>query len=278
MGYKKYTDVQEKQIALEYIDGATADQLAEKYGFSTRKSVTDKVKKYFPDQWEEIKNNKRIKKKGYDYKLEKISNEFDAYFLGLLLTDGYVSREKAVGIDLVDEDCIAFLSKSIGREYQSYKSNMSNEKIRYRLLLTDKQLVKNLERLGVVPNKTAILEGPQLLPEEEQYIPYIIRGIIDGDGTIGIAGGSTGASVGMRITSKSEKFANWLKEILEQRLFFKEVMIHQDHSDCYVVESYRKDNMLKLIALCYDKPFGMIRKYEKLRKTFNDYNKDFLLS
>jgi hypothetical protein len=29
--------------------------------------------------------------------------------------------------------------------------------------------------------------------------------------------------------------------------------------------------------MSYNKPFGMARKYEKIRKTFRDYNKDLLL-
>ena len=36
-------------------------------------------------------------------------------------------------------------------------------------------------------------------------------------------------------------------------------------------------NILKLIALVYNKPFGMNRKYNNLRKTFRDYNNDALL-
>ena len=35
--------------------------------------------------------------------------------------------------------------------------------------------------------------------------------------------------------------------------------------------------ILKLIALVYNKPFGMNRKYNNLRKTFRDYNNDALL-
>lgn len=47
MGYKKYTKEQELQIVEEYRQGASADDLALKYGFKTRKSITDKVKNIF---------------------------------------------------------------------------------------------------------------------------------------------------------------------------------------------------------------------------------------
>ena len=83
MGYKKYSKEQELQIVEEYQQGASAEILREKYGFKTRKSITDKVKKYFPNDWENIKQQNKNAKKGYCYKMEKLSNEFDAYFFRL---------------------------------------------------------------------------------------------------------------------------------------------------------------------------------------------------
>ena len=130
--------------------------------------------------------------KGYSYSFEKIKSEFDAYFLGLLLTDGYVTtRGTDIGIDLCDEDCIKFLSDIIGKEYKAYEYHSNNDLvkssgIRYRLILSiGKDGVKEAERFGLVKNKSLILSAPKLNCEEEKFIPYIIRGIIDGDGSIG---------------------------------------------------------------------------------------------
>ena len=95
MGYKKYSKEQEMQIVKEYKQGIPVEQLKEKYGYKTRKSITDKVKKYCSqEEFEQIKNNRNIIKKGYEYKLKKIQNEFDAYFIGLLLTDGYIIKDR----------------------------------------------------------------------------------------------------------------------------------------------------------------------------------------
>ena len=33
--------------------------------------------------------------------------------------------------------------------------------------------------------------------------------------------------------------------------------------------------ILKFYTLCYDQPFGMQRKYKKIREMFRDYNKNF---
>lgn len=277
MGQKKYSREQELQIVEEYRQGASADELAIKYGYKGRKSITDKVKKYFPNNYKEIFEENKNKRKGYNYKLKNIENNFDAYFLGLLLTDGYiVSNRHQVGIDLADEDCISFLSASIGKSYNTYQRNRQHEfngkiikdkQAMHRLLLTDKELISNLKRFGVIEHKSLILPPPQLTEQEEQFIPYIIRGIIDGDGTFDVRPNT----IGVRITTKSEKFAQWLKDVLENKMFLKDIKIH-NNSNIYVVETYQRENLLKIYTLSYNQPFGMMRKYNKIRETFRDYN------
>lgn len=272
MGYKKYSKEQEMQIVEEYKQGIPVEQLKEKYGYKTRKSITDKVKKYCSqEEFEQIKNNRNIIKKGYEYKLEKIQNEFDAYFIGLLLTDGYIIKDRnQVGIDLIDEDCISYLSKSIGKKYNKYKGR-ENEQEKFRLVLSDKDLIQNIKRFGVIENKTDIIPAPQLLSEEEKFIPYLIRGIIDGDGNIDIRNNC----VGFRIATKSKEFAEWIRYVLENKMFMQDISIN-NNSNIYIIETYQIQNFLKLFALSYSKPFGMMRKYIKIGETFRDYNNPFL--
>lgn len=272
MGYKKLSNEQEKQLVQEYVSGVPVKDLMVKYNFATKKSITDKVKKHYGENYKELIDLAKANRKGYHYTFEKINSQFDAYYLGLLLTDGYISVRNEVGLDLIDEDCISFLSNSIGKKYNVIKNYKSNEQIRYRLILSDKELVNNLQKYGVVRNKTLILEGPQLLPEEEKFIPYIIRGIIDGDGNV------TPTSYGapqFSIYTASEKFADWLVYVLENKMYM--IDIHKtfqknDTKGLWKISSADHNNILKLISLSYDKPFGMKRKYEKIRKTFNDYN------
>ena len=272
MGYKKLSNEQELQLVQEYVDGAPVKVLMERYGFATKKSIMDKVKKHYPNNYKELIENAKNNRKGYNYKLEKIENEFDAYYLGLLLTDGYIVENSKVGIDLIDEDCIQFLSKSIGKEYKSYLQE--NHQTKHRLILNDKELVSNLKRLGVVPNKSYIIKAPQLLKEEEKFIPYILRGIIDGDGSVSPT--SYGGAQ-FFIVTMSEEFANWIVDILENRLYMIDIHKRHTESGIWRLETSNQYNILKLIALVYNKPFGMMRKYNKLRKTFRDYNSDTLL-
>ena len=187
----------ELQVVEEYKQGVAVKVLQEKYGYKTKKSITDKIKKYYPEEYKEIIALGRENRRQYRYDLTKITSNFDAYFVGLMLTDGYICRRKGgvvCGIDLTDEDCIAFLSRVIGKEYQSYEpyerkfSNsdikINSQKTRYRIVLNGEKLPQQLERFGVVEHKSLTLQPPKLLPEEEKFIPYIILGIIDGDGSV----------------------------------------------------------------------------------------------
>lgn len=272
MGYKILSKELELQLVEDYRKGAPVTKLMEKYGFASKKSITDKVKKYFPETYSEIIKEAHSNRKSYSYCLTKIENQFDAYFFGLLLTDGYISRDSDIGIDLIDEDCISFLSKVIGKEYKVYHQEGRQDK--YRLIFSNKEMVNNLKRLGVISNKTKILEGPKLMPEEEKFLPYILRGIIDGDGCVSP---TSYGSAQFYIVTASEKFADWLIDILTNKFFLIDIHKRQNNEGIWRIETSNQFNIFKMIALVYDKPFGMNRKYEKLRKTFRDYNNTSLL-
>lgn len=272
MGYKKLSKEQELQLVQEYVDGVAVNILMDKYGFATKKSITDKVKKYYPDTYEKLIEQARINRKSYSYHLKTIKNQFDAYYLGLLLTDGHISRNTDIGIDLTDEDCIAFLSKVIGKNYQVYKQD--GKQTKYRLIISNKQMVEDLKRLGVIARKSYTIPAPKLLPEEEKFIPYILRGIIDGDGCVSP---TSAGSAQFFIVTMSNDFKDWLVDILENKLFMIDIHVKQNEYGMWRIETANQHNILKLISLVYDKPYGMNRKYTLLRKTFRDYNKDILL-
>ena len=269
---QRLSEEQERQIVREYINGVAVQSLVEKYGFKTKKSITDKVKKYYPDSYKDLIEQAHNNRKEYNYTLEKITSEFDAYYIGLLLTDGYIStRNTDVGIDLADEDCIKFLSKSIGKEYKKYENYKSRRELlpRYRLLISGVKLIKNLKRFGIVQNKSLTLQPPKLLPEEEKFIPYIIRGIIDGDGCVSP---TSYGSAQFYICTMSKDFAEWLVYILENKMYMINIHIRKNNYGLWRIESAYQPNIYKLISMSYNKPFGMMRKYNLLRQTFRDYN------
>jgi len=54
MGYKILSKDQELQIIEEYKNGTPVNELMAKYGYKTKKSITDKVKKYYPNEYDKI--------------------------------------------------------------------------------------------------------------------------------------------------------------------------------------------------------------------------------
>lgn len=272
MGYKKLSESEERQLVEEYRNGTPVKELMSRYGYKTKKSITDKVKKYYPEEYQAIVSQAHTNRREYNYSLEKIASPFDAYLVGLMLTDGYVLSDKdGVGLDMTDKDVIEFVAKSIGGHYKEYPEK--NKKTRYRILIIQKGITEQIARFGVIKNKSYIIPKPQLLPEEEIYLPYIIRGIIDGDGCISPTtyGGSQ-----FYIVTMSQEFAEWIVDILTTKFYMEDIHIRQREDGIFRIETANQYNILKLIALVYNKPFGMMRKYNQLRKTFRDYNKDFL--
>ena len=76
---------------------------------------------------------------------------------------------------------------------------------------------------------------------------------------------------------KWNDFIIWNKTVLEHRLFFKELSLTQSEAGLWRIDTANQQNILKLLTLVYDIPYGMQRKYNLLREMFRDYNKDNLL-
>lgn len=263
----------ELQLIEEYRKGVPVKELVNKYGYKTKKSITDKIKKHYPDKYNDILNEAQISRKGYTYSLETISSPFDGYLVGLLLTDGYLLSDRdGLGLDMTDEDVISFVAKTIGTKYTKYE--YYGKKDKYRVLINIPGIKKQVERFGIIENKSLKIPAPILKDEEIQYLPYIIRGIIDGDGCVSPT--SYGGAQ-FYIVTMSEQFADWIISVLSNNFFMEDIHKRQSKAGLWRIETSNQYNILKLIALVYNKPYGMNRKYNILRKTFRDYNSDALL-
>ena len=173
---------------------------------------------------------------------------------------------------MTDEDVIKFVADTIGTDYKTYSKE--NIKTHYRVIINTNGISEQVKRFGIVQNKSLIIPKPDLLEKELIYLPYIIRGIIDGDGCVSP---TTYGSSQFFIVTMSEPFALWIKDILTNRFFMTDIHIRQGESGIYRIETADQFNIFKLISIVYNKPFGMNRKYELLRKTFRDYNRTSLL-
>ena len=118
---------------------------------------------------------------------EKIDSHRKAYYLGLLYADGCVSkRGNYVNISLQEEDkyIIEQFKKDLNSTHKIKPiyppKEFSNRKIQYLLSIGNKKLHDDLIALGVLPQKSLILEFPTNL-NEEYYCSFLL-GYMDGDG------------------------------------------------------------------------------------------------
>lgn len=121
---------------------------------------------------------------------ENIDNERKAYWLGFIYADGNIAGNR-LRIEIKDDD--KYLLEELNKDlesnnkicidkrinmYNGYTINKSNVYIGY---CSDK-LVNDLNKLGVVPNKTFKLNK---MPNIDiKLLKHFIRGYFDGDGTV----------------------------------------------------------------------------------------------
>jgi len=119
---------------------------------------------------------------------EDISSKERAYFLGLLLADGSVSRDlNHVEITLSDPDWV--LLEQLRVSLEAHEAELKNKKVSKnkkpakRLTLCSQRLAKSLVAWGMVPARTYSWDLKKEIPKE--FLAPFVRGYWDGDGSIG---------------------------------------------------------------------------------------------
>lgn len=280
IGTSFFTEAEEIKIAEAWINGEKTIDLMRRYGFKTDKSIIDKIKKHGYWTEENIKKHKDLSH-NYVYKLNSIENEFDAYFLGLMMTDGWITMRKdknggIAGLGLADKDCIEFLAERIKLKVQIVDrigdtsiidgQTATGRKLSYRICSCDQDLISNLQKYGVIERKSKILSPPLLSATEEKYYPYLIRGIIDGDGTVH---DTTYGKPLFSVFTASKDFKNFLLYVLENKMYMKDIFVEERKNAYWVLTTAHTYNINILKALSYNKPFGMARNYNNLHQISN---------
>lgn len=172
-----------EQIIIDYNQGEGCYKLANKYQCSA--STINNILK---------KNNVNTQKSPNEYRkynldenyFENIDSEDKAYFLGLLYSDGCVYKY-TMNIALQQGDSLILEKFKECLEYTGKLYNIqfnNNSKPQIKLSFSNKKITSDLLKLGVVPNKSLILNFPTYNQVPKHLIRHFIRGLFDGDGTI----------------------------------------------------------------------------------------------
>ena len=253
----------ELEIVKLYKEGLSSIKLAKMFGYKGKKSILEILEKHKVER-RKSSYNQEENKTYKNFSLNVIDSKEKAYFIGLMITDGYVNAERNyIGLDLTDFDVMLFISKFINVKLVPIKPKNKKHKVKYRITLYGKELVRESERFGVVPRKTFITKGCNLNPDEEVYLPYILRGMIDGDGWVREDGKE------FYISSASEQLIIWIKEFMINKLGFVDIdytFIPNEYKGIYWIRTAIQENIAILKEKIYDIPFGMNRKYDRLYK------------
>lgn len=191
------------EIVHRYRSGESTEKIAEDAGIS-RQQV-----------WKILKANgiqiRRGNGKPPRYKINvdffKTWSPRMAYVLGFILTDGCVSHN-TVSISQKDRYILDRIAEVLETDYPIVKRRNNKDSYIYYLNISRKEIVQDLRKYGVVPNKSRVVEFPDT---PDDCLPHLLRGIIDGDGNVRQKG------YGVRITTASFKFANGLFDVFNKR-------------------------------------------------------------
>lgn len=150
---------------------------------------------------------------------EKIETEEDAYWLGFIYADGYISDEGTFELSLKHTDynhllkfadyCGFDRSKVVRKQ----KTNFPNS-FRCRIGFATQQLQFNFNKHGIIPRKSLTLEFPKFL--NKSLYSSFIRGYFDGDGCISLYYGVKG-NISRKAVSLigTEKFLNSILNVIK---------------------------------------------------------------
>lgn len=148
--------------------------------------------------------------------LDYIDCEEKAYFLGLLWSDGNVSKEKNdISIRLISKDKEILQQLSIffyGQDRITIATDSNNKEIAT-FRMTSKKLKQRLVELGCPPNKTFVTKYPSGL--DPSLDRHFIRGMIDGDGSV------LDYDYPLISLTGTDELLSGISEVIEKNLNFK---------------------------------------------------------
>jgi len=190
-----------------------------------------------------------------------------AYVLGLVITDGCISRTGAVSLSMNDRSLLVKVKKAMRSAHKIIPSK--HQKGLYYYSFAREKLVKDLKKLCVVPRKSLIVKFPKV---PEAYLPDFIRGIFDGDGSVFYDKRRPNFPLRSKFVSGSEDFIEGLQSCLESLGMSKRTVYRQKTKNGWsYMFIYEHRNSIKLFNILY-KNFknGLFleRKYKRFMEGF----------
>lgn len=279
-GNKTLLSTQQKVTNL-YKKGFTCRQIKDKLniGVST-------ISKYLKDNNTKTRQDAGQFKRKYridDTVFKKIDSKEKAQFLGLIYSDGTVSRyNKLISVRLREDDFAyldSFRSKVlktnkplyITKNNRSIISPLNNKKyiIKYGtaiLDITNSAIYSDAINIGLCPNKTVANIGMPKIPKK--YIPYFILGLFEGDGCITY--NKKYQTYAFTIACQS----NMAQDLYDYFHKLKIKALKYKRNSIYILQISNQKDIYKIYNMFYTNKTKCImqRKYKKFKKMISNMN------
>lgn len=201
-------------------------------------------------------------KKNIDSNYFTVMNHENVYWLGLILADGCINNKNRFELTLKDREHIELFKKCLKSEHEiSFKK--INGELYHRISFNDVQIVNDLKKYGILPNKSNIDFHLPDIPDE--FFNDFLRGIIDGDGMI--YSSKIDNSRFHIYISVGFSCPTYMQELCEKICSFYNVDAkYSIQQTCYRIQIYKKDSIKIVKQLYKNASLCMKRKYEKCIK------------
>jgi len=263
--YNSFSEELYDRIVKLYKDGNTQDYICEQLLIRDR-CIVKTLRKRGEHVRTYSENNRRYGLN--EYYFDKIDNPNKAYLLGMLYADGCNHVDHyAITLSLQeqDKDVVEFMKSEVEYEGPIRIHRLSQKDSRHKdqhiLCINDQRMSLRLEELGVVQNKSLIIQFPKFITDD--LMPHFIRGYFDGDGSLHYneKHQKTYTSV-----VGTKDFCESLSQIL-QTLNCKHFIVHPKQckdSNTFVLKTCGNKSSLTFLNWMYDNnEFHMERKYQK---------------
>ncbi len=192
-----------------------------------------------------------FRQKAHDPNLFELDDkDFLYYTLGLIWSDGNLNKEKdKITFCFKDKDFVEFLYKKIcdTEKHKVYEFNKQDFKS-YGFINTNKDFIEKCIKLGLVPNKSKVINFPKI---PENYYYSFIRGIFDGDGSVYIHNRYKNTNyLGVSILSANKDFLIPLQEILVKN-DIECNLLKEWRGSVYVIKIYKKQSIKNFYNFIY---------------------------
>ena len=164
-----------QKIVDEYNSGVSARRLNAKYHIQCEKILKSNTAFLSNHEFNKKDRFNRINLK---WKFESVSNEIEAYILGIWLSDGCVyNNQLKLKLKESDKDLLTNI-----KNYFSNEIKITKDKKSYSFCISSKLACENAKNFGIIPNKTfSEIHVPKI---DDDLIRHFIRGYFDGDGSV----------------------------------------------------------------------------------------------